>query len=76
MISLAGLRPGQDGIHDAAEGRPSRIAQDTGHHAIDPGICVQCTASRWFEKTALKWELSVDMGDTDFTKPVTQRAVL
>ena len=22
----------------------------------------------WFQTTALKWELSVDMGDTDFSK--------
>mmetsp|Transcript_119514 Transcript_119514/g.283749 ORF Transcript_119514/g.283749 Transcript_119514/m.283749 type:complete len:202 (-) Transcript_119514:110-715(-) len=56
------------GHEDSEKGRTSFMTQQRGEHRI----CVQCPG-RWFQTTALKWELSVDMGDTDFTKnPATR----
>ncbi|OLQ06206.1 hypothetical protein AK812_SmicGene10487 [Symbiodinium microadriaticum] len=57
------------GHEDSEQGRTAYMTQQRGDHRI----CVQCTGSRWFQTTALKWELSVDMGDTDFSKnPATR----
>ncbi|CAE7673627.1 eca [Symbiodinium pilosum] len=57
------------GHEDSEQGRTAYMTQQRGEHRI----CVQCTGSRWFQTTALKWELSVDMGDTDFSKnPATR----
>eukprot|EP00929_Paragymnodinium_shiwhaense_P098205 TRINITY_DN59724_c0_g1_i1.p1 TRINITY_DN59724_c0_g1~~TRINITY_DN59724_c0_g1_i1.p1 ORF type:complete len:212 (+),score=66.11 TRINITY_DN59724_c0_g1_i1:100-735(+) len=45
------------------------MAQKKGDHKV----CVQCQGSKWFQTTALKWELKVDMGDTEFSKnPATR----
>mmetsp|Transcript_46409 Transcript_46409/g.84970 ORF Transcript_46409/g.84970 Transcript_46409/m.84970 type:complete len:221 (+) Transcript_46409:131-793(+) len=38
------------------------MAKVAGEHRI----CIQCQGSKWFQTTVLKWELSVDMGDTSF----------
>merc|ERR1711972_93474 len=43
--------------------------QRRGEHRI----CVQCQGSRWFQTTALKWELSIDLGDTEFTRSPAKR---
>eukprot|EP00930_Biecheleria_cincta_P070334 TRINITY_DN57975_c0_g1_i1.p1 TRINITY_DN57975_c0_g1~~TRINITY_DN57975_c0_g1_i1.p1 ORF type:complete len:221 (-),score=38.67 TRINITY_DN57975_c0_g1_i1:281-943(-) len=57
------------GHEDTEQGKTAYMTQSQGDHRI----CVQCTGSKWFQTTALKWELSVDMGDTDFTKnPATR----
>jgi len=49
------------GPDDKEGGKTAYMTQQRGEHKI----CLQCTGSRWFQTTALKWELSVDMGDTD-----------
>eukprot|EP00933_Yihiella_yeosuensis_P054794 TRINITY_DN53357_c0_g1_i1.p1 TRINITY_DN53357_c0_g1~~TRINITY_DN53357_c0_g1_i1.p1 ORF type:complete len:214 (+),score=29.05 TRINITY_DN53357_c0_g1_i1:116-757(+) len=41
------------------------MSQSEGSHRI----CIQCKgASRWFQQTALKWSLHVDVGDTELVK--------
>eukprot|EP00931_Biecheleriopsis_adriatica_P080671 TRINITY_DN54024_c0_g1_i1.p2 TRINITY_DN54024_c0_g1~~TRINITY_DN54024_c0_g1_i1.p2 ORF type:complete len:215 (+),score=50.90 TRINITY_DN54024_c0_g1_i1:76-720(+) len=57
------------GHEDSEQGKTAYMTQQRGDHRV----CVQCTGSRWFQTTALKWELSVDMGDTDFTKSPATR---
>merc|ERR1719510_562367 len=50
-------------------GKTAYMTQRRGEHRV----CVQCQGSRWFQTTALKWELNVDMGDTEFSKiPATR----
>jgi len=56
---------------DATErsGKVAYMTQTKGEHRI----CVACQGSKWFSKQPVKWELSVDVGDTDFTSnPATK----
>merc|ERR1719335_1956225 len=48
------------------------MTQRRGEHRI----CIQCQGSKWFQTTALKWELSVDMGDTEFSRNPATRGEL
>jgi len=58
------------GPEDTELGKAAYMTQRRGEHRI----CVQCQGSRWFQTTALKWELSVDMGDTEFSRnPATRQ---
>lgn len=51
-------------------GKTAYMTQKRGEHRI----CVQCQGSKWFQTTALKWELHVDMGDTEFSRnPATKQ---
>merc|ERR1719476_837099 len=57
------------GPEDKEPGKTAYMTQKQGEHRI----CVQCQGSKWFQTTALKWELSVDMGDTEFSgSPATR----
>merc|ERR1719336_3501163 len=57
------------GPDDQDHGKTAYMTQRRGEHRI----CVQCQGSKWFQTTALKWELNVDMGDTEFsTNPLTK----
>merc|ERR1719221_1694096 len=57
------------GPEELDPGKTAYMTQKKGEHRI----CVQCQGSKWFQTTALKWELSVDMGDTEFSKsPATK----
>lgn len=57
------------GPEEKEAGKTVYMTQRHGEHRI----CVQCQGSRWFQTTALKWELHVDMGDMEFTKnPATR----
>jgi len=59
----------QIGAEDKEVGRTAYMTQKRGEHSI----CIECTGKKWFQTTALKWELSVDMGDTDSIKtPLTK----
>merc|ERR1719491_465456 len=57
------------GPDDQERGQTTYMSQKSGQHRI----CVHCGNSKWFQTTALKWELNVDMGDTEFSKnPLTK----
>lgn len=57
------------GPEEKERGQTTYMSQKGGQHRI----CVQCQGSKWFQTTALKWELNVDMGDTEFSKnPLTK----
>eukprot|EP00450_Noctiluca_scintillans_P020269 CAMPEP_0194518484 /NCGR_PEP_ID=MMETSP0253-20130528/51917_1 /TAXON_ID=2966 /ORGANISM="Noctiluca scintillans" /LENGTH=121 /DNA_ID=CAMNT_0039362531 /DNA_START=324 /DNA_END=689 /DNA_ORIENTATION=- len=43
------------------------MSQTKGAHSI----CIRCPGSSWFQQTALKWELSIELGDTEM-KPATR----
>lgn len=60
------------GREDREPGKTAYMTQRRGEHRI----CVQCQGSRWFQTTALKWELSVDMGDTEFSRSPATRGDL
>lgn len=60
------------GPEDSEPGKTAYMAQRRGEHRV----CVQCQGSKWFQTTALKWELSVDMGDTEFNKNPATRGEL
>mmetsp|Transcript_70963 Transcript_70963/g.197147 ORF Transcript_70963/g.197147 Transcript_70963/m.197147 type:complete len:220 (+) Transcript_70963:156-815(+) len=58
------------GPDDSEQGKTAYMAQRRGDHRV----CVQCQNSNWFQTTQLKWELSVDVGDTEFSKnPATAK---
>jgi len=59
------------GPEEKDSGKTAYMTQRKGEHRI----CVQCQGpgSKWFQTTALKWELSVDMGDTEFSKSPATR---
>eukprot|EP00933_Yihiella_yeosuensis_P015246 TRINITY_DN13364_c1_g1_i1.p1 TRINITY_DN13364_c1_g1~~TRINITY_DN13364_c1_g1_i1.p1 ORF type:complete len:221 (+),score=45.87 TRINITY_DN13364_c1_g1_i1:69-731(+) len=58
---------------DKGKGNAIYMTQSKGEHRI----CIQCKgASRWFQQTALKWELHVDMGDMMLTQsPATKKHI-
>lgn len=60
------------GPDDKERGKTAYMTQRRGEHRI----CVQCQGSKWFQTTALKWELSVDMGDTEFSRSPATRGDL
>lgn len=56
--------------HVDASGKAAYMTQKRGEHQI----CVVCKGSRWFTTQALKWEVSVDVGDTEFiSSPATRK---
>jgi len=57
------------GEEDTETGKTAYMTQKRGEHRI----CIECHGKKWFQTTALKWELSVDMGDTEFSRsPATK----
>mmetsp|Transcript_68239 Transcript_68239/g.134872 ORF Transcript_68239/g.134872 Transcript_68239/m.134872 type:complete len:213 (+) Transcript_68239:144-782(+) len=58
------------GPEEKDQGKTSYMTQRRGEHRI----CVQCKGTKWFQTTALKWELHIDMGDTDWSRnPATRK---
>merc|ERR1719160_536224 len=56
--------------HVDPAGKTAYMTQRRGEHRI----CIVCKGSKWFTTTAVKWELSVDVGDTEFvTNPATTK---
>lgn len=58
------------GPEDQEQGKTAYMSQKNGEHKI----CVKCEGSRWTQTRPLKWEIHVDMGDTEFsTSPATRK---
>merc|ERR1719215_516704 len=57
------------GPEDSEPGKAAYMTQKRGEHRI----CVQCEGSRWTQTRPLKWEIHVDMGDTEFSSAPASR---
>jgi len=50
------------GPDDKDQGKTAYLTQTHGEHQV----CVRCHGSAWFKSNPLKWELSIEMGESDF----------
>jgi len=54
---------------DQEMGKTVYMAQSEGMHRI----CIECEGHSWLQQAPMKWEVSVDIGDVQFTRnPVTR----
>merc|ERR1712118_156191 len=60
------------GAEDTEAGKTAYMTQRKGEHRI----CIDCPGGKWFQTKPLKWELSVDMGDTESSKNPATRGEL
>jgi len=54
---------------DKEQGKTAYMTQKQGEHRV----CIKCEHSRWMATRPLKWEIHVDMGDTEFSRSPATR---